>query len=240
MRRGACPDAQQTVLLEVNLTFAANGVLPVSLRFVHTNGVWAGSAGVAAGAECGALAVGSQRLRPAEQVIAELSEQEAMRADPAAFNRVEHAQRAKLEVFGFDGRGHRGQRGAQAFGVPAKTAQPVLTSLIGRLLRQSLIESLVVNEASDLKQGDHRDAESQVRQGELRQKRDCALAEFAKITPDADGAVEIGVNVDERSFVEAMRRQRLLGLALRALVWPGQVCVGELLVILLHGTGEWV
>lgn len=103
-------------------------------------------------------------------MIAELREDEPVRADPAAFDGVQHAERSKWEAFGLDGRGQRGKRSAYALGAFAKTTEPVLASLIGRRFRQSVLESLAVNKSSDEKRGNHGDAESQMRQSELRQQ----------------------------------------------------------------------
>ena len=115
-----------------------------------------------------------------------------------------------------------------------------MASLVGRLLRQRVLESLALSKASDEKRGDHRNAEAQIGQGELRQQRDCPLAGLAEIAPDTDGAVKVGADVCERSVVETVRRQRLFGLALRALARASLIEVGQLVAILLHGTGERV
>jgi hypothetical protein len=77
-------------------------------------------------------------------------------------------------------------------------------------------------EPRDEKQRDHRQAAAQVRQNELGQQGDGALAGLAQVTAHADDAVE--GDVDERARVEAMRGEWMFGLALRTVA--GAVTIG--------------
>ena len=60
----------------------ARSVRRKAARF-HANGVWGSSGGRGGGGERGATAVGSQTARPAQQVVAQAGEQEAVSGDPA-------------------------------------------------------------------------------------------------------------------------------------------------------------
>ena len=79
---------------------------------------------------------------------------------------------------------------------------------------------------------------AQVRQDELGQQRDGALTGLAQVAAHADDAVEGGV--DKRAGVEAMRRQGMFGLALRAVGGAMAIGVSQLLDVLLERAGEWV
>lgn len=76
-----------------------------------------------------------------------------------------------------------------------------------------------------------------VRAAELRQERGRAFAGFAQIPADADGTIEAGI--DEGARVEAVRGERMFGLALQALFRTDEIGVVELLEVLVHGTCEW-
>ncbi len=97
---------------------------------------------------------------------------------------------------------------------------------------------MAVENPGDETEGDDGDTEAQIRQRELRKKRDRAFAGFAEIPANADGAIEVGI--DEGTRVKAVRGQWMFSLALRALIRTREVGVGKLFAVLLHGTGEWV
>src|SRR5579864_536606 len=93
------------------------------------NGVCLPSAGVGDGVEREALASGSERRRPAQQVLAEVGEEEAMTRDPPTG--LEHGECSINEVGRGRGLGDGGQRGAEGFGLQAEAAEPELAALIG-------------------------------------------------------------------------------------------------------------
>ena len=79
------------------------------------------------------------------------------------------------------GGGQRGQRGAQRFGLRAKTAQPELAALIGhRRGAAAAAASVAPQQTRDEKQRDHGEAGAQVGQRELRQQRHGAAAGLAQ------------------------------------------------------------
>ena len=184
----------------------------------------------------GATAVGSQRTRPAQQVLADTGEQEAVGADPAGG--FEHGERAMNEVGRGGGLGQGGQRGAQGCGLRAEAAHPELAALVGRRWRQRGGESIRLEQPRDEEQRDRRDAGAQVGQGELGQQGNGALTDFTQVAAHADGVVEGGV--DERAGVEAVRDERIFGLALRTVGGAMLIEVGELIEVLLHRAGEWM
>jgi hypothetical protein len=71
--------------------------------------------GKGGGGECGAAAVGNQPTRPAQQVLAEAVEQEAVGGDPAGG--FEPGERAMNEVGRGCGLGQGGQRGGESLGL---------------------------------------------------------------------------------------------------------------------------
>ena len=127
-------------------------------------------------------------------------------------------------------------------GLLLKTAAPELATLVrhGRLRGRlsSGFESAAVQQTGDEKQGDHGNTETQEGQGELRQQRNGALAGVAQIAANGDDAVK--VHICEGAVVEAVSGQRRLGLALRTVVRPITVGVGNLFEVLLDGTRKRV
>ncbi len=190
------------------------------------------------GVQCEALAGGSERRWPAEQVLAEVGEEEAMSGDPTAG--LEHVECALKEGWRGRGLGDGGECGAEGFGLQAETAEPELAALIRRRWWQCGFERLGVEQARDEEKGDHGDGGTQVWQGEGGQQRDGAAAGGAEVAADADESIEVGV--DDRARVEAVGFQRVFGLALRAV--RGSIVVGAGLggfgEVALHGAGEWV
>ena len=71
-----------------------------------------------------------------------------------------------------------------------------------------------MEQSRDEEQGNHGDAGTQVRQGEIRQQRDGAAASGAEVAADADESIEGGVYDGAR--VEAVGFERVFGMALRA------------------------
>src|SRR2546422_5937430 len=77
----------------------------------QTNGVWGPSGGRAGRRERGSVAVGSKTRGPAQQVVAQVGEQETVSGNPAGG--LEHLQGPVDEVRRRWGPGQRRQRGAQ-------------------------------------------------------------------------------------------------------------------------------
>ena len=77
-------------------------------------------AGAALGPSSDTAAGGSERRRPAQQMLAEIAEQEAMGADPAG--RFEHGEGAVREVGRGGGGDQSGQRGTESLSARAKAA----------------------------------------------------------------------------------------------------------------------
>ena len=117
----------------------------------------------------------------------------------------------------------------------AKAAQPELAALIGHGRRRLRLRPA---KAREKPQCDHGNAGAQIGQGEFRQQRNGSAAGLAEIAADTDGAVEIGV--DDGAGVEAVRGQRIVGLALRTGGRAMPVRVGELIEILQRRSGERV
>jgi hypothetical protein len=139
------------------------------------------------------------------------------------------------------GFGQRGQRGAQRFGLRAEAANPELAALIRHRRRRCLsgaVQGLRQEQARDEKQRNHRQTGAHIRQDELRQQGDTALTGLAQVATHADNAVKS--RVDECACVEAVRGKWMFGLALRAVIGAMRIGISQLLVILLHRTGEWV
>src|SRR5689334_11415281 len=80
--------------------------------------------------------------------------------------------------------------------------------------------------------------EAEVRQRKLRQQRYRALAGPAQIVAHPDGAVK--TRLHERPAVEAVSDERLPRRTVREMVEPIKVRAGDLLGVLLGGTGEGV
>jgi hypothetical protein len=168
-------------------------------------------------------------------MLAEVGEQEAMGWNPAG--RFEHGQGALKEVGRSGGCDESGQGGTERWGARSKAAQPELAALAGRWRRRSAVGRRR-EQTGEQPQRNHGDAEAQIGQGEVRQQGDGATAEFAQIAAHADQSVEAGI--DEGAGVEAVRGERLPGLALRATSGAMPIGVGELLQVVLDGAGEWV
>ncbi len=146
--------------------------------------------------------------------------------------------RAQLaEVRRRRGDGQSRQRDAQGFGLPAKTPEPELAALIGHRCGGPL-QRLPFEQPRHKKQSDQHDAESQIRQREIRQQRHRAPAAFAQVAPHAGQAVE--TDVFQRAAIESVGGQRTLSLALRAMAWPVAFGIGEFCIVLLDGAEEWV
>ena len=164
---------------------------------------------------------------------------EAVSGDPAGG--LEHGQGAVDEVGRERGVGQRGQRGAQSFGLRAEAADPELAALVGHRGRRgcgSAIQRLRQEQARDEEQRDHRQARAQVGQDELGQQGHGAPTGLAQVPAHADDAVE--GSVDKRACVEAVGREGLFGMALRAVIGAITIGVSQLLGVLLHRPGEWV
>ena len=97
---------------------------------VHANGVWGTSSKRGGGEQCGTAAVRNQRTRPAQQVLADAGEQEAVGGDPAG--RFEHGECAMNEAGRWCGLGQSGQRRAQRLGLSSEAAHPKLAPLVRR------------------------------------------------------------------------------------------------------------
>jgi hypothetical protein len=179
-------------------------------------------------------------MRPAQQVSAQLGEQEAVRGDPA--DRLQHVERAGDKVRRGDRRCQGRQRQAQCGSLFAEPANPELPALIRhRGLRgcpSGSREGEALEQARYQKQRDHGDAEAQPRQSKFRQQGNRAWAEAAQVAAHADHAVESRVN--ERAAIETVASEWLFGLALRAVVRPIAVRIGDLFQVLLNRTWEWV
>ena len=104
-------------------------------------------------------------------MCAQLRKQEAMRGDPAG--RFEHPQGSGDEVRCLWRCCQRRQRQTQGWRLLLKTANPELAALVGHGgLRGSPgggFKSELVEQTCDQEQRDHRDAESEPGQGELRE-----------------------------------------------------------------------
>ena len=175
-------------------------------------------------------------MGPAQKVLAEVGEQEAVSGNPAC--RFEHGEGAMNETGRGGGLGYGGEGGAQRFGLGAEAAEPELAALIGCSRWQGGGECFGVKQAGEEKQGDDGDAGPQVGQGELRQQRDGTAASLAEVAAYTDRAVERGV--DEGAGVEAVRDEPAFGPALRALGGAMEIRIGQLLDVGLHRTQEWV
>jgi hypothetical protein len=94
-----------------------------------------------------------------------------------------------------------------------------------------------LQQSRDQEQGDHGDGGAKVRQGEFRQQRDRASAREAEVAADADESIE--GHVDDRTRIEAVSFERVLGLALGALSGAMQVGRGgQFGEVELHGARE--
>ena len=124
----------------------------------------------------------------------------------------------------------------------SKTADPELAALVrhagwcGR--PGGSHEGEAVEQPGDEKQRDHGDAEAEPGQGELRQQRNRAFTGAAQVAAHADDSVEGGIH--ECAAVESMAGQRVLGLALRAVVRAVSIRIGDFFGVALDGAGEWV
>ena len=184
-------------------------------------------------------AVGSQTARPAQQVAAHAGKQEAVSGDPAGG--FQHGQGTVDEVGRGSRLGQRGQRHTQRFGLRTETANPELAALVGHRGRcgcGGALQGLPAEQTGDEEQRDYRQAAAQVGQGELGQQGHGTLTGLTQVAAHVDDAVEGGV--DEGARVEAMRGERLFGVALRTVVGAIAIGVSQLLDVLLHRAGESV
>src|SRR5215469_5551402 len=206
----------------------------------HAKAVWGASGGGDQRGQSGTPPLRSQRIRPAQQMGAQLGEQEAMRSDPA--DGLEHGQSAREEVRCRRGRRQSRQSHTERGGLLPKAAYPELPALIRRRglprrLRSSG-EGVAMEQAGPQKQRDHGEAEPQPRQRELRQQRNRTLTQTAQVAAHADHAIKGGVH--ERAAIETVAGQWLFGLALRAMVQAVAVWIRDRLCILLDRTVEWM
>jgi len=170
----------------------------------------------------------------------EHGEQAPMGGDPAEGG--EHVERPERERR----RRHDRRPGAQGHGqrgrLPQEAAHPALAALIrhGRLPGGPgrCGEGTAPPEAGGEEASDHGNAEAEVGQDELWQQGHGAPTGPAQIPAHADHAVKRRVH--ERALVEAVRRERLPGLALRAAGRPIAVGIDERGSILLEGADERV
>ena len=131
---------------------------------------------------------------------------------------------------------------AQSFGLPVKATHPELATLVGHVgLRggpRCRDQGAALQKASDQERGDHTDTEAEIRQGELRQQGNRAPTRPAQIPAHTDYAIP--GTLDQRTGIETMTEQRLLGLALRAMVGPVSIGAGDLLLVLRDRAREGV
>jgi hypothetical protein len=170
----------------------------------------------------------------------QLGKQEPVGGDPTG--RLQHEQSPAEEMRGGRRRGQRRQGRAQGFGLPAKAARPELAALVRHVgLRgdyRGFDESAAFQKASDQEPGDHRHTEAKIGQGKLRQQRDGALTAPAEIAAHTDNAVKTCFH--EGAAVKAVGAQRMLSIALRAMVGPAPTRISQRFLILLERAGERV
>src|SRR5664279_3420631 len=190
--------------------------------------------------ERGGTPVRNEKARPAQQVGTQAGKQEAVRRGPA--NGLAHVQGPGHEVGSSHRDSQRCQGRAQPSGLPLKTADPELAALVrharlrGRL--GSSLQSAAVEQTGDEKQRDHEDTETKIGQSKFRQQRNGGLAAEAQVTANADGAGER--HIRDGAAVEAVSGQGMMGGALRTVVGPITIGVGDLFGVLLNGAGERV
>ena len=206
----------------------------------HANALWAASGGSSGWEECGAPSLGSERIRPAEQVRAHVGEQEAVGRDPA--NGLEHVERAADHVT-IGGRGCQcRQRKGECWGLFQKAANPELSALIGHgalLGRQrGFCQGQVLEEAGHQKQGDDGDAEAHPGEDKVGEKRNRAFAGAAEIAAHEDDAFEGGIY--QCPTIKTVTPERLFAWALWAMVRTIEVGVGDRVQVLLDRAVEWV
>src|SRR5438105_13300133 len=188
--------------------------------------------------ECGGPPVGNERARPAQQVDAQAGKQKAVRRGPTSG--LAHVQGPGHEV----GSSHRGsqrcQGRAQASGLPLKTADPELAALVRHAKLRGRLgggrQSTAIQQTGDEKQGDHEDTETKIGQSKFRQQRNGALAALAQVPANADGAGKL--HIRDGAAVEAVSGQGMMSRALRTVVGPITIGVGDLFGVLLNGPGE--
>jgi hypothetical protein len=86
------------------------------------------------------------------------------------------------------------------------------------------------------KQSYHRNTEAEIRQGELRQQRDRAPTSSAEIVAHTNHAIEGAIH--QCAGIKTVADERLLSLALRAMVWAVVVRIGDRSGILLEGANK--
>jgi hypothetical protein len=121
-----------------------------------------------------------------------------------------------------------------------QASKPWLAALVRhRVLRRfggCCGESDALEQTSNQEQRDHRAPEAEVGQGKTWQQGNGALAGPAQITAHADRSVK--PRIHQRAAVETMRGQRVLSLALRTVIRPVAIRVGNLFGVLLDGSSE--
>jgi hypothetical protein len=123
-----------------------------------------------------------------------------------------------------------------------EAANPELAALVRHVglrgRRRGSQESPALQQTSHEKESHHRNTEAEIGQGELWQQRDGALTAAAQIAANAQEAIK--VHLHQGSAVEALSAQRPPRLALRAMIGPVTIGIGNRFVILLEGAGERV
>jgi hypothetical protein len=95
-----------------------------------------------------------------------------------------------------------------------------------------------MQQTGDEKQRDHEETKTKIGQSKFRQQRYGALAAVAQVTANADEAGKF--HIRDGAAVEAVSGQGMMGRALRTVVGPITIGVGDLFGVLLNGPGERV
>jgi hypothetical protein len=123
-----------------------------------------------------------------------------------------------------------------------KAADPELAALVRHVGlgggHRGSDQGAALEQTSHEKESHHRNAEAEIGQGELRQERDGALTAGTQVAANADRAVKVYLH--QGATVEAVSGQRMLGLALGAVIRSMPIGVSNLFVILLDRAGERV
>src|SRR5215469_15085915 len=122
---------------------------------------------------------------------------------------------------------------------PPRRRSAALVRHRGQPCRDRCDEQCAAEEkAGDQEQGDHRNPEADIWQGELGQQGDSSSAGLAEIPADMDRALKVGIH--QRAAVKAGRRQGPSGFALWAVVWAEVIGIGYLSAVLLDRANEGV